>query len=118
MNLKNISEAIKKEPTVMNDNKEYDFLQAITDVGVDDLCGNKELFIDIVDRLVYSYRENFLEESKSMNDFFDWASKMEEIVVNEDIKTHLIFAIEEFSDDEELAESRVKTPDGLKILHS
>lgn len=118
MSVIDIAEELKKEPTVMNDDKEYDYLKAVAKLHVDDILKNKKIFIDVLDRIIYSYRENFLEESAEIEVFFDWASSLEGVVDNADIRAQLIYAIEEFSDSEELAESRIKTPEGRRILHS
>lgn len=80
MNLVDIKNKVENMPTVMNTLAEYDLLDNVSALGLSEIEVNEDLFIEIIDKIIYSYRENYLDNKNNRNEkYLTWTVKLKKI---------------------------------------
>ena len=117
MKINKIKEKIESQPTVMKELIEYELLNDFSGLSCGEVESNEDEFFDLIERVVYSYQENYLKSQGKNTKFLEWAKGIEKNVVSDEVRICIVEAIITFTDSTEEARSYVLTDRGLSILN-
>ena len=102
--------------TIMNNDTELALLNNIAELTLTEIESNENIFIKIIDRIIYSCQENYFNNDGRNDLFLNWAANIEENTSSLEIRICIVEAIETFTNSLDEAKFYVTSTKGQQIL--